>query len=270
MLGRHDQPRRRAQAKGHGRRDAPGAALGHRATRHAAVLKDQIQPPSDGGRERLVGVQRHPHPFVGIIFIEAIADRGVQELAGGRRLGGEVDIAAGASAAVVAGRALEDLDLFDVEDVAGVAAGVAHIVDEDAVRNVEAAHAEAGQAGGEAVLTRVEGDAGRVLEHVGQIARALLLEHLDRNDGDGLGGVEDGRRGLGRLDGPLEALAVDDDLAQVADRVLVLGRGRGPEGGGDRNAQSGGDEHRGAAAVLVGWCQKSRLFAGRVTEIHRL
>src|SRR5205085_746430 len=61
-----------------------------------------------------------------------------------RRLGDDVDAAAGRAAAAVArGRTLVDLDLLDVERLARLRAGIAHAVDEDVAARIEAANVDA-------------------------------------------------------------------------------------------------------------------------------
>src|SRR5690606_12198693 len=151
-----------------------------------------------------------------------------------------------------------DLDILDVEGVARVAAAVARAVDEDVAARVEATELEIVGAGGETVFARVEGNAGGVPQDFGQVARALLLDDLLRNDVHRLRRVEE-RRGLlrgGKMIGrvgigsPLNLERRRHDgvsglLFIRRDRFLGGGRDRG-EGGerygnacGKRKARSG-------------------------------
>src|SRR5690606_33543837 len=103
----------------------------------------------------LIGVQRDALAGFGIVAIETVADAATDEAFQGRGLGRHVHVAAGAAAPVVGCRALDHFDLFNIEDVATVAAVVPRAVDKDAAAGVEAAQAEVAAAGGETVLTRL-------------------------------------------------------------------------------------------------------------------
>jgi hypothetical protein len=130
-------------------------------------------------------------------------------------------------------RAFDDLDLRDIVGVAAVIAAVAHAVDEDVRGRVEAAHAEIAEPGGEAILTRVERNARRVLQNRSEIAGALLLEHLFRHDADRERQIHH-RRGRARI-GERAVRTLPDH----GDRRFV---------GGEFFGESRGAERRGCAA----------------------
>ena len=120
-----------------------------------------------------------------------------------RRLGLHVDVAGGGAAADVrAGRPHEDLDLFEVVDVARHQPVVAHVVDEQAVGGIEAAHVEhvAGGARRAAAFAGLQRDAGHVAQRFAQRGHALRFHRGAGNHFDRLRNVAQRRLVSRRLD----------------------------------------------------------------------
>ncbi len=244
-----DQPGRAVEPDAERRRHAPALARDQIAARGVALEAHQVQ--AQGGRvaEGLVEVEGGPPLGSAADGAADLVERG--EL---RRLADLVDDAAGGAAAEQdRGGALEHLDRLEVEGVAGVLAQVAHPVDVDVVAGREAAQGEV-VALAPARLARGQADAGHRAQRVAQGEHRALVEHLLRDDGDGLRRVLDrvGELVEARLlDLELVALAADVDAGQgdVVLAFLLLGRRRrwrlGPRVRGDeREAHPhGGPDH---------------------------
>src|SRR5690606_10508624 len=93
-------------------------------------------------REPAVDVEGAAQASIRAIFVETQPDAAEREVLRLRRLGLEVDIAPRPAPAVVRGRPLDDLDLLEVEGIAGEVSRVAHTVDEDVTAGAEAPQAE--------------------------------------------------------------------------------------------------------------------------------
>jgi hypothetical protein len=109
------------------------------------------------------------------------------------------------------------VDLFDVEGVARDRADVAHAVDVNAARGVEAAHVDGVAGVGGAVFAEEEGAHARgVAQRFGQGGGALLLDQFFLDDGQGLGGVDQ----LFGVLGGRGTLGLEVVLAAAADFAL--------------------------------------------------
>src|SRR5690606_35546865 len=114
---------------------------------------------------------------------------------------------------------LDHLHLLDVEGVGAVVLRtVAQAVDLHAGTGREAADVDA-VAGTPAALAGVEGDAGDVGQNFAQAQGLLVLDHLLRDHGDGLRGVQQRYRVLDRS-GTLDlvrfvALAIDSHAVEL-------------------------------------------------------
>jgi hypothetical protein len=180
--------------------------------------------------------------------VRAGAEAGADGVGQARLLGAEIDAAAARAATRIDGiGALNDLDLLQVEDLALLAARVAHAVDEDVVaRRLAPDEGPVGQR--LAAFARAEGDAGGVAQQVFQRGRRRLGDDLFRDDRHRAGRVQQGRHELGTFRLTLLQLAVDVDRAEISRLLLLIG--------GDDHAALGryiggqgrrGDQHAGGA-----------------------
>ena len=196
-----DEARRGAQTKADARRKAQRLFLGDVAAGDATVQHQQVQTRGRSRAQRLVEICSRAQTRVCIVLIETVARAdavGVFQLGG---LGDQIDVAASTAAAVVGRRAFRYFHLFDVEDVAAVAARIATTIDKDVAAAVEAAQAEVVGVGRKAVLAGAEADARRIAEHVGQILCALLAIDGLGNDRQCLRCIQQRRRELRRTGG---------------------------------------------------------------------
>ena len=158
-----------------------------------AVLDQGIQAHGRPVGHHVVGVRRGP-------FAERIAEGGRpgHGVFLERLLGHKVDAAArGAAPGVGRPRSLDDLDLFQVEHVAGLGSRIAQAVDIDIAFGGIAANV--GQiAVGDPALAGAERDPRGGAEHILQAGRVPLLHQFLGNDGDRFRGVDQGRRELAR------------------------------------------------------------------------
>ncbi len=233
--------RRRAQTRRDRRPDAPFVEIRPVAARHVALRSHEVQPHGGGRPDLPVGVRSAAQ-----IIVRACPDRAVDEVGQARRLGRQIDAAAARAASRIDGiGALDDLDLLQVEDLALLAAGVAHAVDEDVVaRGLAPDERPVGQR--LAALARAEGDARRGAQDVLKRGGGRLFDDLLRDHRDRARGVDQGGDELRVLRLALHAVAVHVHRAQVG-RVLAdhAVRGRGLIGG--RRHRGGGAQHASGA-----------------------
>ena len=256
------QGRRRAEAGGDGRAHAPLVEIDRVATGDVALSDHEIQAHGCGRADLPVGVHRAAH-----IVVSAGADRAVDEVLQARGLGAQVDAAAARAAPRIDRvRPLDDLDLFQVEDFALLAAGVADAVDEDVVaRGLTADEGAVGQR--LAAFARAEGDARRGAQDVLQRGGGGLLDDLLRDHRDRTRRVYQ-RGDEGRVLGlALDALAMHVNRAQGGgvlgdvrrgDRGFVSGHGgrsaqHASGAGSEQERLEGGGTvgHGGAASQLI-------------------
>ena len=171
-----------------------------------------------------------------ISFQPAVLPGAQAEVGGGNVLAGfladAVDEAAGGATAVQdGGRALDDIDAFDVGEVAEVQGVVAEAVDVLVGNGREAAD-------GDLVTLAVtvgEGHAGHVLQGVLHGVDVLVFQDTGRNDVDGLRHVAQRGVGLGAAGGVGRGVAVilgtDDVHGGQGGAVGFLGVGRGDQRG---------------------------------------
>ena len=222
-----DQAGGAVEPDGEGRCHAPALARDLVAAGGIALEAHQVQAQGSGAAEGLVEVEGRASLGPAAHRAADLVERG--ELGG---LADLIDDAAGRAAAEQhGGGALEHLDRLQVEGVAGVLAEVADPVDVDVVAGREAAEREVVTLT-PAAFARGQADAGHGAERVAQGEHRALLQHLLRDDRDGLRGVLDGVRELVEarlLDLELVALAPDVDPRQrdvVLALLLVRGRRR--------------------------------------------
>ncbi|MDT4855747.1 hypothetical protein FQZ97_901130 [compost metagenome] len=136
----------------------------------------------------------------------------------------------GATAGLGPGRALDDLDLLQVEGVARDGAQVADAVHEGGLLQREAAQLEGVTRRGVAVLTHLHGDAGGVAQRLHQAVGALLAEHFLLDYLNGFRRIEQrlGQFAVGAFFGLVGHLGFGghDHLrqAQFAPRLFCLGK----------------------------------------------
>ncbi|MCY1284878.1 hypothetical protein D9M70_337970 [compost metagenome] len=228
------------EAQAQGGRDTPALAVDLVAAGHVVLVGHQVYTEgaiAAHAFQRLVRIQGQAMVVVGA---EAATQRGEGAVHG--LLADDVDAATGgAGAAEHRVRALDDLDLLDVEGVGTAGLGaVAQAVDLDVVVRGEAADVDA-VTGTAAALAGVEGDAGDVGQHLAQAQGLLLLDHFLGHHGDGLRGVQQRggvfrRGGLIDLIGLLYRLAIDIHAVQFNGLALLGGnRQTGGREGGNAN-----------------------------------
>ena len=235
---------RRAHAQGQRGRHAPALEV-HRvvAARRIALVAHDVQAERGLVGQAPVAVDRRA-----VVVVRADLRRGFREVGGLGRLADHVDAAARAAPARVDRvRPLDDFDLFQVEGVTHLRAGIADAVQEDAAGGVLAT--DDGQvAARAAAFACAKRDAGRVAQDVLQRGRGLVLDHLLRHDLHRARGVQQRRRELRRLRRgglvrrPLTLHAHGRKLRHA--RIRGLGGGvRADEqrGGRDRSGQGGSE-----------------------------
>ncbi|MDT4836290.1 hypothetical protein FQZ97_699790 [compost metagenome] len=177
------------EAQAQGGCDAPALAVDLVATGNVVLVSHQVYAEGAVGThafQRLVGVQGQAMVVVGTQASTQGGEGAVHGL-----LADDVDAAAGgAGAAEHRVRALDHLDLLDVERIGTVGLrAVAKAVDLDVAVGGEAADVDA-VAGATTALAGVEGDAGDVGQHLAQAQCLLVLDQFFRHHRDGLRGVE--------------------------------------------------------------------------------
>ena len=207
LRGRED-PCGRAEAEADGRREGLRLVLDLVSPWDAAVLPESVEshgrfldPAVVPERERLIDVNRAASLVGG-----SDGDGGRMRRRQVRRLRQHVHVTGRRTPADVrAGRPHEHFNLFEVVYVPRHQSIVAHVVDKEAVRGIEAAHVEhvAGRAGGSAAFAGLQGDAGNIAQRLAERRDALGFDGRTRNDLDRLRDVAK-RRGVlgGRDDGP--------------------------------------------------------------------
>ncbi|MCY1285093.1 hypothetical protein D9M70_340180 [compost metagenome] len=239
------------EAQAQGGRNAPALAVDLVTAGYVVLVGHQVHAERTvraHAFQRLVGVQGQAVVVVGA---EAATQGGEGVVMG--LLADDVDAAAcGAGAAEHRVRALDDLDLLDVEGVGTAGLGaVAQAVDLDVVVRGEAADVDA-VTGTAAALAGVEGDAGDVGQHLAQAQGLLLLDDFLGNHGDGLRGIQQrsgvfGGGGLLDLVG-FHGLAVDFHAIELQRLVLLCGQ---RNVGGRRDGQADGAGQDGALRHFV-------------------
>ncbi len=244
-----------SQAGGERHRQAVLFEVHRVAVRHVAFRRQQVQ--AKGGRfaEAPVAVDRGA-----VIVVRAGGGADVDEVGQARRLGPQVDAAAARAAARIDRIGpLDDLDLFKVEDLARLAAGVANAVDEDVVRRGLTANERTfGQR--LAAFAGAEGDAGRGPQQVLQRGGGGLSDDLLGDDCHGSRRIQQGRHIFRAFGLSLLNLAMHVDGAQVG-RLLVRGGDDdvvsrdigGDGGGGDQHAGGAGGEEKRAERGSAGF-----------------
>ena len=246
--------RRFADTERDGGREGPALVGDFIARRVAAVLRHQVQAH---GRARIAVEDAVPVGRGAFLLAAARRQQGIELVFHGGRLADQIDRTGGRTAAAVrARRALQYVDLFDVEDVARNGAHVAHAVDIDAAGRIETAHVDGVARVRVAVFAEEEGaDAWRVAQCVRQGQRALLFDQFLLDHDDGLRRIDQlfrvfRRRGFFGLE-IIFLGAHDLDFVQGLLRCRGTLAGRVGRLGGDGQQHHG----QGGADVLVetGW-----------------
>src|SRR5471032_620945 len=176
--------RRRAQAEGQRRRYTPAVIVDDIAASHVLLVAHQVQAERGVVEELAVHVE---HVAAGLVG--AVGETTVGEVARLWRFTHQVDAAASRAPTAERGvRAFADFDRFDVEDLAALAAGVAHAVQVSVALGIKTAN-ERTVALRVTAFTGTESNARYSAQGVLQRGGGGVFEHLLRHDGHRARGV---------------------------------------------------------------------------------
>ncbi|RMQ82185.1 hypothetical protein ALP97_05233 [Pseudomonas salomonii] len=205
-----------AQAEGQRRCHAPAVVVDGVAAGHILFVAHQVQTERGVVEELTVHVE-----YVAAGLVGAVGKAAVGEVTRLWRLAHQVDAAAGRATTAKRGvGAFADFDRFDVEDLAALAAGVAHAIQVGVALGVKATD-ERAIALGVAAFASAKGDARHGAQGILQRGGGGVFEHLLRHHGDRARGVHQWR-------GVLLRRGFFDLVGGVV--LFLAGNARGAEG----------------------------------------
>ena len=197
-------PRRRVEAEGERRRNAPAIIGDNIALGDIGVMPHRVEPDRGGRGDLIIGVERDALVIVGAV---GKVREGID--AQMRHLADEVEAATGAAATAHGGiAALHDFDLLDREDFARLAADAANAIDIGAALRILTAN-ERTVALRVAALTCTESDARNGAERIDKGGGTAFANDLRRQHDHGLGRIQQ-RRGIFGGVGLIDLIAVFD------------------------------------------------------------